>query len=287
MLKKYKERIDTKLEELISSNTSKLDEAMRYSVLNGGKRLRPTLTYLTGIALGSDIEQLDAAAMAVELSHCYSLVHDDLPAMDNDDLRRGKPTCHIQFDEATAILVGDALQTLAFEVLTKDDKLDAKVQINLVSTLAKAIGHEGMCLGQSLDMIYEKSNGIALGTLEDIHANKTGKLILACCQMGAIIAGHTNDNVYTGISEFARNLGLGFQIRDDVLDIEGNTDLLGKPQGSDTRNNKLTYLSHFSLEELKTLLEKIESSSLALLKTLPGQMHILEELASFMLRRNY
>lgn len=279
-----RERFESQLGRLFERPEVKIEQAMAYSVLNGGKRLRPLLTYLVGLASGANLEQLDASAVAVELIHCYSLVHDDLPAMDNDDLRRGKPTCHIQFDEATAILVGDALQTLAFECLASDVQ-DPISQIRQIRILSQASGYQGMCLGQSLDMENQGQTGLDI--LQKIHACKTGRLITACFQMAAIAAGHFEDDEYIKLTQLGQMLGQGFQIRDDILDRESTTEVLGKPQGSDIKNNKLTYLTHFSLDDLKGMLEKIETDTQAIIETLPYVSTSLKMLASYLVKRDH
>jgi farnesyl diphosphate synthase len=214
-------RLQEKLEEALPTITNthdSLQKAMHYAVFSGGKRLRPMLVYATGYALGAKLDHLDAPAVAVELMHTYSLIHDDLPAMDNDELRRGKPTCHVAFDEATAILAGDALQSLAFSLLAKPYRyLKPHLQIQMIRTMAKMVGAGGMAGGQALDL---QANALAMNPalIEEIHALKTGALFNACVQLGALCAGHDNALILNPLSQFARTLGIAFQIQDDLAD---------------------------------------------------------------------
>ncbi len=224
--------------------------AMRYSVLNGGKRLRPTLVYCTGQVLGNDLARLHGAALSVELIHCYSLIHDDLPAMDDDDLRRGIASCHKAFDEATAILAGDALQSMAFQVLSDPElnPVSAERQIAMVRILAKAAGAAGMVLGQAEDMAGE-SRTLPLADLITLHKNKTGALFNACIEL-AILASEEQPTIATidRLLTYGRHLGLAFQIQDDVLDVIGTDESLGKPAGSDQKLHKSTFTSLLGLE---------------------------------------
>ena len=221
-----------------------LHEAMRYATLAGGKRLRACLVYMTGSALGADADRLDAPAAAVELIHAYSLVHDDLPCMDDDDLRRGKPTCHRQWDEATAMLVGDALQSLAFELLGGSGLDNAAL---LVTTLAHASGSQGMAGGQALDLAAT-GNITGLNALRRIHRLKTGALISAAVMLGAQAAGTTSRDMLAALRDYSQALGLGFQIRDDILDIEGDSDIMGKNTGADAALDKATYPALLGLD---------------------------------------
>lgn len=271
-------RIITQLEASLpptSQVPQRLHKAMHYAVLNGGKRLRPLLVYATGNALNTDIELLDAPAVAVELIHCYSLVHDDLPAMDNDDLRRGQPTCHKAFNEATAILVGDALQSLAFSVLPN---------INMVKQLSKAIGSFGMAGGQDLDLEAE-GNHLDITALEHMHRLKTGALIEASIELGAL-ASQCESNTLHLLKQFAKHLGLAFQIQDDILDVEGDTQNLGKTAGIDATNNKATYTRILGLTEAKNRLEKEFEMSMSCLHQLPFDTTDLEILCQFVTQRN-
>lgn len=266
-LNELKLHFEKKLDNLFSERQFKLHSAMHYAATNGGKRIRPFLCYLVGEALECSLETLDSAALAIEIVHCYSLVHDDLPAMDDDALRRGKPTCHIQFDEATAILVGDALQTLAFTILSKNKVLPAHINLRLIEVLSTAIGEKGMCLGQALDMEAENTTNYTLTDLEQIHQHKTGDLIQAAVTIPAIIAGHDNDDIFVNASLLGAELGLAFQIKDDLLDVSSDTATLGKPQGSDQKNHKLTYCKFYSTDELKQKLDDSLTKCLKLSKT--------------------
>jgi farnesyl diphosphate synthase len=231
-----------------------LIEAMRYALLLGGKRARPFLVYITGTMLGCQVEDLDTPASAIECIHAYSLSHDDLPAMDNDELRRGKPTCHVQFDEATAILTGDALQTLAFSILAEgqlspdgDDH-----RIKMVQVLAEASGASGMCMGQALDLGAENRQ-ISLNELEEVHRNKTGALIRCAVRLGALAAGQKGVEILPQLDRYSSAIGLAFQVQDDILDIISDTETLGKPQGSDNKLSKSTYPSLLGLHRAQEL----------------------------------
>jgi farnesyl diphosphate synthase len=219
----------------------RLHEAMRYAVLGPGKRVRPVLVYAAGQALGADPASLDDAACAVELIHAYSLVHDDLPAMDDDDLRRGRPTCHRAYDEATAILVGDALQTLAFQVLCDAASAgEAAKRLAMVQTLAAASGSRGMAGGQALDL-DAVGRELTLAELEQLHIHKTGALIRASVRLGTLAARDPDPGAVRGLDRYAKCLGLAFQIRDDILDVEGDPALIGKTRGKDAAHDKPTY----------------------------------------------
>jgi geranylgeranyl pyrophosphate synthase len=247
----YQARIERVLDDhlaLPDPGTHRLREAMRYSVLGGGKRLRPVLVYATGETFGADLERLDAPAAAVELVHVYSLVHDDLPAMDDDDLRRGRPTCHRAFDEATAILVGDALQALAFEVLATAPTLpDAgeRTQLSMIRILARATGTGGMAGGQAIDL-SAVGRSLTLDALENMHRRKTGALIQASVLLGATAAGVDSPAIAT-LASFGGEIGLAFQIQDDILDVEGDAEVLGKSTGTDAARAKPTYPSTVGL----------------------------------------
>jgi geranylgeranyl pyrophosphate synthase len=223
---------------------SQLHQAMRYSVLGGGKRIRPTLAYATARALGLEPERVDAGAAAVELIHAYSLIHDDLPAMDDDDLRRGRPSCHKAFDEATAILAGDALQTLAFSTLALAPMagVDDAARVAMVGALARAAGSIGMAGGQALDLESEGAQ-LDLVMLENIHIHKTGALIRASVQMAALASPVPDDAKASALDHYAKCVGLAFQIQDDLLDVEGETATIGKQSGADAAHDKATYPS--------------------------------------------
>jgi len=232
----------------------RLHAAMRYAVLGEGKRIRPQLVYAAGVACGADEATLDAPAVAVELVHAYSLVHDDLPAMDDDDLRRGRPTLHVAYDEATAILAGDALQPLAFEVLVAAPG-DVALRLEWVATLAAASGTSGMCGGQALDLEATGADQ-PLDALERMHALKTGALIRAAVRMGALAARADADTLLR-LDNYAGALGLAFQIRDDILDVEGNSRQLGKTAGKDAEQSKSTYPALVGLEGSRALLQEL------------------------------
>ncbi len=227
-----------------------LHDAIRYSAMNGGKRIRPALVYATGEALGLKSSDIDCIAGSIELMHSYSLIHDDLPAMDDDDLRRGKPTCHRAYDEATAILAGDAMQALAFSVLTDiaDPGPEAAIRAQLTNQLAHAVGSLGVAGGQAMDLIAVDKN-ISIETLEYIHRQKTGCLIRACIDMTQTCCTTLSQQQRSSLLQFGEHLGIAFQIRDDILDVISDTDTLGKPQGSDSDQNKPTYVSILGLKE--------------------------------------
>jgi farnesyl diphosphate synthase len=229
---------------------------MRHAVLLGGKRMRPLLVYAAGSAFGATVDTLDAPAVAVELIHAYSLVHDDLPAMDDDALRRGQPTVHVAFDEATAILAGDALQSLAFEVLAATGAADA-TRVELLRTLAIASGAAGMCGGQALDLAAT-GNGSTLSVqaLERLHSLKTGALIRAAVRMGALCGGASDDEL-EHLDRYADALGLAFQVRDDILDIEGDSATLGKTAGKDVAQDKATFPALIGLDASRTRLDEL------------------------------
>ncbi|MFK7794646.1 MAG: polyprenyl synthetase family protein [Gammaproteobacteria bacterium] len=227
-----------------------LHGAIRYSAMNGGKRIRPALVYATAETLGIELSEIDCIAGSIELMHSYSLIHDDLPAMDDDDLRRGKPTCHRAYDEATAILAGDAMQALAFSVLTDTSILgpEPAIRAQLANQLAHAVGSLGMAGGQAMDLAAVDKN-ISIQSLEYIHRQKTGCLIRACIDMTQTCCTILNQQQRSSLLQFSEHLGIAFQIRDDILDVISDTDTLGKPQGSDSDQNKPTYVSILGLEE--------------------------------------
>ncbi|GAB1672386.1 (2E,6E)-farnesyl diphosphate synthase [Mannheimia haemolytica] len=264
---------------------SPLVEAMAYAVLLGGKRVRPFLIYATGRMLGVPLEKLDHSAAAMEAIHAYSLVHDDLPAMDDDRLRRGKPTCHIAFDEATAILAGDALQSFAFELLATDPHLTDREKVVQVTELATASGAKGMCLGQSLDLIAE-NKAVSLEELELIHRNKTGALILSSVMMGLNLSEYSqNVAIKQPFVNYAKAIGLAFQVQDDILDVIGETDKIGKIVGSDEHLNKSTYPKLLGLDGAKQKAEMLYQTALHSLEQLPFDTTALKELANFIVKR--
>jgi geranylgeranyl pyrophosphate synthase len=276
--------IDIKLDELIPSAETapeRLYEAVRWSVFAGGKRFRPALCLAVGKAFGADEKDLLKTASAIEMIHTYSLIHDDLPAMDDDDLRRGRATCHIKFDEATAILAGDILQTLAFQAIADDENLSDKTRIKLISELANAAAK--MVDGQQLDLDGEGKT-IALADLEKIHQNKTGAMICVSARSGALIA-EALENELDSITNYAEKLGLLFQITDDLLDVTQTTEVLGKTAGKDERAEKATYPAFYGIEETQKLAEKVHTEAINELKNLDKPTKMLHEIADFILKR--
>ncbi len=262
-----------------------LHRAMRYAVLGGGKRLRPLLVYAAAHALDEDGAQLDAAACAVELIHAYSLVHDDLPAMDDDALRRGRPTCHIVFGEAMAILAGDALQALAFELLADDPRIDANTGMAMLRALGRACGAEGMAGGQALDLAAI-GHPLTLAELEHMHACKTGALIRASVQLGALIAGADADTL-DALDRYAHAVGLAFQVRDDILDVEGESAVIGKTAGKDAAADKPTFPSIIGLDASRARLAALTDEALAAIAPLGERGKLLRELANYAAHRKY
>jgi farnesyl diphosphate synthase len=266
---------------------ARLHEAMRYATLGGGKRIRPTLVYATGQALGLPPETLNGAACAVELIHSYSLVHDDLPAMDNDDLRRGRPTCHKAFDEATAILVGDALQCLAFQVLAADKDLpgDSASRLAMLDTLARASGSRGMAGGQALDLKAE-GHEVDLAMLENIHIHKTGALIRASVRLPTLARPDLGAELADKLDRYAKCLGLAFQIRDDILDVEGETAVIGKTRGKDQAQEKATYPALLGLAGAREAASTLIKDALESLEPFNPGADPLRWIAEYMVRRN-
>jgi farnesyl diphosphate synthase len=265
----------------------RLHEAMRYVVLGGGKRLRPLLVYSTGTALGVPTVLLDAPASAVELIHAYSLVHDDLPCMDNDELRRGCPTCHKAFDEATALLVGDALQSLAFRTLAEPAlAIPKKNQIEMLMLLAEAAGSRGMAGGQAIDL-EAVGKQLTLPELETMHRLKTGALIRASVLLGALCHAEIDQGTLRHLDRFAQCMGLAFQIQDDVLDEESDTATLGKPQGSDKARDKPTYPSLLGLTEAKAKAKNLLEEAREALQAVAMPTERLEWLADFIVKRSH
>lgn len=263
-----------------------LAEAMAYSLGSGGKRIRPILVYAAGAALDREPDRaLDCIAMSVECLHAYSLVHDDLPAMDDDDLRRGHPTCHIAFDEATAILAGDALQTLAFDLLAGCDDLTAGQRIALISDLARASGAAGMVLGQAIDL-GAVDRQLTLQELERMHRHKTGALIRASVSMGARASG-ASETQLASLVEYAEAIGLAFQVQDDILDVTADTGTLGKRQGADVSRHKPTYVSLLGLEGARTKGEELLEQSLASLNDFGAGAEALRHLARYIVERDH
>ena len=279
--------VEVELNNLLPSSAAepeKIHQAIRWSVFAGGKRFRPALLLATGQAFGASRDSLIRTACAFEMVHTYSLIHDDLPAMDDDDLRRGRPTCHVRFDEATAILAGDALQTLAFQTIAEDDRLKAETRIALITELSRAAGTpEGMVAGQAFDMEAEarQVNG---AQLEEIHRLKTGALIVAAARCGAII-GEASEKELGAITSYGSQLGLLFQITDDFLDVTATAEDLGKTPGKDAQSNKATYPGLFGIEETKAAAVAAHRDACAALDQLDRPTEVLRRIADFILHR--
>lgn len=282
----YRNRVEQKLQTHLADCNApeKLHQAINYSIFNGGKRIRPILAYATADALGSDSNAVDAVACAVELIHTYSLIHDDLPCMDDDSLRRGKPTTHVAFDEATATLAGDALQAMAFELLSSA-KHPAETVLKMVRELAKASGVAGMVAGQMIDL---ESMGVEIDadTLEAMHLHKTGALIGASVKLATLCCSHS-DRQLDQLGLFAHNIGLAFQVQDDILDVEGSSQIMGKKQGADSCLGKSTYVSLYGLQGAKTKLAGLYEASITSLHALGAAAEQLRSLASFVVHRSY
>lgn len=276
------DRIPT-AEQCAEKSSRQLVEAIRYSTLNGGKRLRALLVYAAGEALNVNLDKLDSPASAVEMIHAYSLVHDDMPIMDNDDLRRGRPTCHKAYDDATALLVGDALQSLAFEVLC-DDVLTPLQQSQMVKTLATQSGLFGMAGGQAIDL-ESVGKYLNINALQQMHELKTGALIRASVRLGALGSPDVNSDTLTRLDNYAYCIGLAFQVQDDVLDVIADTDTLGKTQGADIALNKPTYPALLGLEAAQKKATDLIEKALAELDALPHNTQLLADLAQFVVQR--
>ena len=284
----WRARLDAALEQVLPPTDQeplRLHAAMRHGVLNGGKRMRPLLAYATGSALGARDADLDATAVAVELIHCYSLVHDDLPAMDDDALRRGQPTVHVAFDEATAILAGDALQSLAFDTLAQAP-LPAERRVAMLAELARASGAGGMCGGQALDIdATGKPASVGIDALERLHAMKTGALLRSAVRLGALAA-EAGRAQLDALDRYANALGLAFQIRDDLLDIEGDAATLGKTAGKDLAQDKATFPALLGLEASRVRLAALKTDMDDALAALPVDTTALAALARIVVERD-
>ena len=288
-LQAWQERIESVLEVVLPSaatNPAHLHDAMRYSVLNGGKRMRPLLVYATGEALGIAPDKLDIPAAALELIHVYSLVHDDLPAMDDDDLRRGKPTCHKAYDEATAILVGDALQALAFQLLAAHPQLDVlpAQRLRMIDQLGQAAGSRGMVAGQAIDLGAVGKELTEL-ELEIMHIHKTGALIRASVLLAAYAAEGISVEQLRQLDRFAKCVGLAFQVQDDILDVESDTQTLGKTRGGDAAAGKPTYPSIIGMAAAKAKLQDLHDEAVAALAGFGESADLLREIAEFTVKR--
>jgi geranylgeranyl diphosphate synthase, type II len=282
-----KSLVEAELEALLPAaelEPQRVHQAIRWSVFAGGKRFRPTLLLVTGQTFGAPVESLIRTACALEMIHTYSLIHDDLPSMDDDDLRRGRPTCHVRFDEATAILAGDALQTLAFRTIAQDDALAAEVRIRLIKELSTAAGTpEGMVAGQALD-IEAEAREVNRDELDQIHKLKTGALIVAAVRCGAMIS-EVDDNDLQTLTRFAADLGLLFQITDDLLDVIATENELGKTPGKDARSSKATYPGLYGISETQTAAVNAHQSACAALDNITKPTDRLRYIADFTLNR--
>ncbi|MEZ5427049.1 MAG: polyprenyl synthetase family protein [Pyrinomonadaceae bacterium] len=280
--------VDERLDRLVPSETAepvRLHRAVRWSLFAGGKRFRPALLMAVGKTFGAETGRLLNAAAAIEMIHTYSLIHDDLPAMDDDDLRRGRMTCHLKFDEATAILAGDVLQTLAFQAIAEDENLEPETRVRLVSTIARASGTPtGMVAGQQLDLEAEGGGSISIEEIKKIHQSKTGALISASAISGALIAG-AGESEMKAVADYAAQLGLLFQITDDLLDVTQTTEILGKTAGKDVSAEKATYPALYGPEETRRLAERVYRQSCRELETIDRETALLDEIADFILRR--
>lgn len=265
----------------------RLTDAMRYSTLLGGKRIRPALVYASADALSdSRTGGTDVAACAVEFIHCYSLVHDDLPAMDNDDLRRGKPTLHRAFDEATAILAGDALQALAFQIIGENAQISAQLRLHMLTVLAQSAGCQGMIAGQGIDLAAV-GKSLSVTELETMHRLKTGALISASVELGALSAGCTEPGTLASLRDYARCIGLAFQVQDDILDVVSDTATLGKTQGADHARNKPTYVSLLGLDGARSKADALVAEAISALSALGARAGMLEAIALYITSRQH
>jgi farnesyl diphosphate synthase len=283
----YTERVEKKLDEVLppaSRAPERLHDAMRYAVFNGGKRIRPLLVYAAGECLGLPEQMLDAPATAIELIHAFSLVHDDLPAMDNDDLRRGKPTLHRHYDEATAILAADALQPLAFKVLADASGVTPATRIKLVTLLADACGSIGMTGGQSLDLAAE-GQSLHAEQIEHMYDLKTGALIHASVVSASELSAGLSPERISALDAFGRTIGIAFQIKDDILDVEGDTEVIGKPSGSDQRLDKATYPGRVGITNARERCAELLNGALEHLDDFDSNAEQLSWLARFIVER--
>ncbi|GAA0793920.1 polyprenyl synthetase family protein [Marinobacterium sediminicola] len=292
LLQQYRQRVEQQLDRLVTTEQAlepRLQQTMRHGLLNGGKRLRPALVYLSHKLCSGEGPHIltDRAAVAIECVHSYSLVHDDLPAMDDDDLRRGQPTCHIAFDEASAILAGDALQCLAFEHLSEPcEGVSAALQLRMLNVLARASGERGMVAGQAFDLSHV-DKPLALEQLQAMHAHKTGALITAAVELGALSACAPGEDKLELLRRYGDLIGLAFQIQDDLLDIEGDTATLGKPQGSDLAQNKPTYPALLGLEGARERLHQLHEEAVTILRGFGPDANDLIALTDYIVNRDH
>jgi len=281
-----RKQIDEALGSIFANTSSKIVKAMKYSLMAGGKRIRPVLCVASAETVGGQSQDVIRAACALEMIHTYSLIHDDLPAMDNDEIRRGQPTCHVAFDEATAILAGDALLTLAFEVLSSIEFIQKNQVLNwmnVIHTLSRAAGYKGMIEGQMQDMAGE-GNLLCLEDLENMHALKTGALIEASVAVGAILGKGSLDQIQQ-LKTYAKNIGLAFQVTDDLLDVEGDPNVMGKDVGSDQARSKSTYPALLGIEQSKQFAKKLVNNALKALNYFDNKAHPLRAIAYYIVDR--
>lgn len=264
----------------------RLHEAMRYATLDGGKRVRALLAYASAAFCGASTEKVDLAAAAVELIHAFSLVHDDMPCMDDDDLRRGKLSTHKKYGDALALLVGDALQSLAFQLISQDGNIQDKSKMRMLNLLAIATGSQGMAGGQALDL---ESTGVPLTqtALETMHLHKTGALIRAAALLGAHSGNPQDEEKIQAIEQFAKSIGLAFQVIDDILDAEGDTETLGKTAGKDAKHNKSTYVTILGLPAAKTFANNLHANAMSVLSPYGREADLLRHLANFITQRTF
>jgi geranylgeranyl diphosphate synthase type II len=287
-LDQCRQQVDRELDRCLArhATSERLQETMRYSVLGGGKRVRPALCMAAARAMGSDESTALAPACALELIHAYSLVHDDLPAMDDDDLRRGRPTAHIAFDEASAILAGDALQTLAFALLSDAPALSDRQRVTMISELARASGHQGMVGGQAIDL-ESVGQQLSVAQLETMHRHKTGALIEASVRLGALTSETVTECQLSNLTDYASALGLAFQVQDDLLDIEGDTEVIGKRQGSDAARAKPTYPALLGIEGARQHLARLLDEALSALESFDSEADTLRAMADYVVARSH
>jgi geranylgeranyl diphosphate synthase type II len=291
LLSEYKQRVDSALDKWLPDadlNPVNLHQAMRYSVLGSGKRVRPALVYATASTLGVPLQRVDGIAAAIEIIHAYSLIHDDLPAMDDDDLRRGRPTCHKQFDEATAILAGDALQALSFYILSHDPDMisNAPVRLEMIAKLALNSGSRGMAGGQAIDLAAV-GKSLDIAELETMHIHKTGALIRTCILMAAMSAESIDQKRLAALDCFSKKIGLSFQVQDDILDITSDTTTLGKPQGSDALRDKPTFPSIIGLQAARDKALDLHRQALNALQDFGPEADILRTISHWFVERDY
>lgn len=291
VVNEYQQRADCSLAKWLPPDTvnpMRLHQAMRYAVLAPGKRVRPVLVYATATTLGLDLTRVDGAAAAVEIIHAYSLIHDDLPAMDNDDLRRGRPTCHREFDEATAILAGDALQALAFYIISHDPDMtdNPAARLQMIENLSLFSGSRGMAGGQAIDLA-SVGKTLNITELETMHIHKTGALIRTCIQLAALSINDLDAVQFRALDSYAKCIGLSFQVQDDILDVVGDTATLGKTQGSDSAMNKPTFPSIIGLEASREKAIELHQNALEAISIFGEEADILRYISAWFVERTY